>query len=148
MLSKTLTLASWVWGKKTWLVAGLTALLLASLAWVHVQGLRLDAVRADAARRIQTEQAAHTVTRSELATALAEAARWADVAKLAQAATMSMKATAQAAIAREARAHADASERKQILSAARPRERTVTETREVIDDDTRHRAAARLNRPW
>lgn len=148
MLSKTLALTSWIWGKKAWLSAGLAALLFASLAWIYVQGLRLDGVRAEAARQIQAERAAHNATRSELATALTEAARWADVAKLAQAATISMRATAQAAIEREARAHADASERKQILSAAKPRARTVAEIKEVVDDDTRHRAADRLNRPW
>jgi hypothetical protein len=148
MLSKALTLVSWVWGKKSWLVAGLTALLLASLAWAYVQGLRLDAAQADAAREIQAEQAAHNVTRAELATALAEAARWADVAKLAQAATASVRATAQAALAREGQARADSQARKQILSVAKPRIRAATETMEVVDDDTRHRAAARLNRPW
>lgn len=148
MLSKALTLASWIWGKKSWLVAGLTALLLASLAWAHVRGLRLDAVRADAAREIQAEQAAHNATRAELVTALAEAARWADVAKLAQAATASVRATAQAALAREGQARADSQARKQILSVAKPRIRVATETMEVVDDATRQRAADRLNRPW
>lgn len=148
MLSKTLTLASWIWGKKTWLVAGLTALLLACLAWAHVQGLRLDAVRADTERKIQAEQIAHNSTRSELAKAKAEAARWADVATLARAATTTMQATAQAAMAREAQGRADATARKQILSEAKPRPRTDDETKEVVDDVTRYRAADRLNRPW
>lgn len=148
MFSKALTMASWIWGKKTWLVAGLTALLLASLAWGHVQGLRLDAVRAIAAREILAEQTAHKSTRYELANARAEAARWADVANLARAATASVRATAQAALARENQARADSQVRKQILSVAKPRIRTATEIMEVVDDATRQRAADRLNRPW
>jgi len=148
MVSNVLTVLSWLWGKKTWLVAGLSALLLASFAWGYVQGLRLDAVRADARRMIQTEQLAHNATRSELAAARAEAARWADVAALARAATASVRITAQAALDREAQAQVNTLARKQILSVAKPRIRTATETMEVVDNATRLRAADRLNRPW
>jgi hypothetical protein len=148
MWSKALTLLSWAWGKKTWLVAGLAAALLASFAWAYVQGLRLDAVRAESLRQIHAEQVAHNSTRAELAAALAEAARWADVATLARAATTSMRATAQAALDREVQAQVDSRARKQILSVAKPRIRTDVETVEVVDNATRHRAADRLNRPW
>jgi hypothetical protein len=148
MWSKALTLLSWAWGKKTWLVAGLSAALLASFAWAYVQGLRLDAVRAEAQREIHAERAAHNATRAELAAARAETARWADVAALARAATMSVRATAQAALDREAQAQADRQARKHILSVAKPRIRTAVEAVEVVDNATRHRAAARLNRPW
>ncbi len=143
MWSKVISVLGWGWGKKEWLVASLGAALLASLAWGYVQGTRLGAERANH----ETTTLKLAQTQADLSRAVAEAARWADVAKLAQAATTSMKATAQAAIEREARTRLDASERKQILSAAKPRQRTATETTEVVDDDTRHRAAARLNRP-
>jgi hypothetical protein len=148
MLGKVFTVLSWLWGKKTWLVAGLSAALLASFAWAYVQGLRLDAVRAEAQREIHAERVAHNATRAELAAARANAARWADVAALARAATMSVRATAQAALDREAQAQADRQARKHILSVARPRIRTDVEAVKVVDNATRHRAADRLNRPW
>ena len=141
MWSKVISLLG---GNKAWLVASLGTALLASLAWGYVQGTRLDAERSShETTTLKLEQ-----VQAELGRSVAEAARWADVAALAQAVTTSMKATAQAAIEREARARVDASERQHILSKASPRQRTATETKEVVDDDTRHRAAARLNRPW
>ena len=49
-------------------------------------------------------------------------------------------------LAREAQAQRDAAERDAIVRQARPRARTAEQVR-VVDDETRRRAVARLNRP-
>ena len=54
----------------------------------------------------------------------------------------------QACLAREVAAREALQERTALLQAARPRARTATERLEVVDDETRQRAAVRLNRPW
>lgn len=49
---------------------------------------------------------------------------------------------------REAEARADFAARTAIMTNVKPRPRTDAEAQEVVDDATRHAAAARLNRPW
>lgn len=48
---------------------------------------------------------------------------------------------------REAKAARDAEERAAIVKRARPRPRTAEEKDKVVDDETRARVVARLNRP-
>lgn len=50
-------------------------------------------------------------------------------------------------LAREAQAQRDAAERDAIVRQAKPRARTTAEQVRVVDDETRRRAVARLNRP-
>ena len=50
-------------------------------------------------------------------------------------------------LARERQAQNDAAEREAIVRQAKPRARTTAEQVRVVDDETRRRAVARLNRP-
>jgi hypothetical protein len=145
--SKVLTVLGWVWGKKSWLVAGLGALLLASAAWIYVQGLRLEAVRATAERRILTEQAEHNATRALLHAADIEIVRLRSALDAAQNSTAAVQESLRQALAREEAAAGAAAARQRILVTAKPRPRTEPEKTEVVDDATRAAVAARLNRP-
>lgn len=140
-------LSAWSWLKGSWLPLILTALLLAACAWAHVQGLRLDAVQAKAAQEVTAEQAAHNATRAELATARQEIDALQLALAFAQKSTAAVQTSLRDALDREAEAVSAAAARKQILDSMRTRTRTEAETLEVIDDDTRHRVADRINRP-
>ena len=50
-------------------------------------------------------------------------------------------------IDRESRAARNAAERTAVMAKVKPRPRDPSEKKEVIDDETRHRAVLRLNRP-
>jgi hypothetical protein len=143
MLSNVLALVSWVWGKKSWLVAGLAALLLASMAWAYVQGLRLDAVRAE----LSAEQSAHSLTRAALDLSLHQTEELRIALAYAHNSTAAVQGSLRDALAREAEAVSAAAARKQILDQVRTRVRTETERMEVVDDATRDAVAARLNQP-
>lgn len=147
MLSKVLTVLSWLWGKKTWWITMLMALLLASGVWGYTQGLRLKVVQAEAAKRIQVEEAAHDTTRMRLAQADAENLRLRAMLDSERNATLAVQGSLRDALKREADAAGAASVRKRILDAMRLRVRTEKETLEVVDDATRAAVAARLNRP-
>lgn len=141
-------LLSLLTGQRSWIpLAAMTALLLAACAWAHVQGLRLDAVRADAARQVQTEQVAHNATRGQLAAAGHEIVRLRSLLELARNATVTVQGSLRDALQREAEAVSAATARKQILDQMRTRVRTEAEKLEVVDDDTRRRVADRINRP-
>lgn len=141
-------LMSLLTGQRSWIpLAAMAALLLAACAWIHVQGLRLDAVRADAARQVQVEQAAHDATRWELTQARADIARLQATLDAARKSTDAVQDSLRDALAREAEAATAAVARKQILDQMRTRARTEPETLEVVDDATRAAVAARLNRP-
>lgn len=141
-------LMSLLTGQRSWIpLAVMTALLLAACAWIHVQGLRLDAARADAARQVQAEQAAHDATRWELTQARADIARLQATLDAARNSTDAVQDSLRDALAREAEAISAAVARKQILDQMRTRTRTEPETLEVVDDATRAAVAARLNRP-
>lgn len=94
----------------------------------------------------EREQAAHARTRAELTTALVELQRWRTVAGETLMAADAQKQLAEACLAREAQSQSDANARKSILTQAKPRPRTETENRQVVDDETRARAVSRLNR--
>ena len=134
-------------GGNGWICMMLFAAVLAVGVLAHMRGLRLDAVKADAARRIQAEQAAHNATRTELAMARADIA-WLNVAlDLAENATRNMQDSLRDALQREAEAASAAAARKKILDQVRTRVRTEAERMEVVDDATRDAVAVRLNRP-
>jgi chromosome segregation ATPase len=127
----------------------LGAMVLAACAWAYVQGLRLDAARADAAREIQACQVAHNATRAELAGARSDIVRLEVTLALARNATGFVQDSLRQAQAREAEAAGAAVARKRILDAMRTevRAKDFSPLREVIDDATRTAVADRLNRP-
>lgn len=128
-------------------LAVMAAMLLAACAWIYVQELRLDAARSDSGRKIQAEQAAHDVTRSELTHARVDIARLQVQLDAAHNSTAAIQDSLRDALAREAEAVSAAAARKQILDQMRTRVRPEEEKLEVIDDATRAAVAARLNRP-
>ena len=141
-------LLSLITGQRSWVpLAVMTAMVLAACAWIYVQGLRMDAIRADAARQIQAEQVAHDVTKSELAQARADIVVLRVALAASKNATNAVQDSLRDALAREAEVATAAAARKQILDQMRTRTRTEPETLEVIDDATRTAVAARLNRP-
>ena len=89
---------------------------------------------------LKLDKAAHEATRLESDNWKAQA-----VAALARAEALAD--TARACLTREAQARADAAERAEIMETAKPRPRTEPEKSQVVDDETRKRVAARLNRP-
>lgn len=94
----------------------------------------------DARGDLKAEKAAHALTRKERDD-------WQATAQTAATRAEGLADTARACLAREAQAQADAAERAAILDAATPRPRTQEETEQVVDNETRKRVAARLNRP-
>lgn len=89
---------------------------------------------------LKLEKAAHETTRLKRDT-------WKAQAEAALARAEALADTARACLTREAQARADAAERAAIMEAAKPRPRTEPEKAQVVDDETRKRVAARLNRP-
>ena len=141
-------LLSLLTGQRSWIpLVAMAAVLLAACAWIYVQDLRLDAVRADSGRKIQAEQAAHNATKVELAQARADIVRLLAALDAAHTSTGAVQESLRDALAREAEAVSAAAARKQILDQMRTRVRPEEEKLEVIDDATRAAVAARLNRP-
>lgn len=135
-------------GQRSWIpLAAMAAMLLATCAGVYVQGLRLDAVRADAARQIQAEQVTHDATRARLAAATQEIVQLTAALEISLNATAALQDSLRDALGREAEAVSAAVARKAILDQIRTRARTEAETMEVVDDATRAAVTARLNRP-
>ena len=125
-------------GSKSWpFLALLGTLLVAALAVIFALNVELDA-----------EQAAHNATRERLSYCQLDAAFTREALSQAKNATAALQDSLHAAQAREVKARADASARKQILSGSKPRPRTEVERQEVVDDATRNAAADRLNRDW
>lgn len=89
--------------------------------------------------------AASVARETELRDKLSEAAR---ALELANGATSALSELAEACMEREAEARADFAARTAIMTNVKPRPRTDAEAQEIVDDATRHAAAARLNRPW
>lgn len=147
MVSKILTVLSWVWGKKSWLVAGLGTLLLAAAAWIYVQSLRLSAVRANASSQIQAEQVAHNATRDQLHAAGIEIVRLRSALDASKNSTSALQVSLRQALDRESKASSAAAARKRIMANATTRPRVDAENTEVIDEATRAAVADRLNRP-
>lgn len=130
-----------------WVYLVLLIGMIAAVTLAHVRGLRLDAVRADAALQIQAEQAAHTATRGQLVAAGHEIVRLRSLLELARNATATVQDSLRDALQRESEAVSAAAARKLILDQMRTRVRTEAERMEVVDDATRDAVAARLNRP-
>lgn len=145
MIGSLLPLAGRLLGS-TWL--WVVVLLLGAVAALCVQDLRHEAEVSALGGELAVQEVQHAATRSELAESKREAAGLRIALDQARNATEALQANVRAALTREAQARADADARKAIISAMRTRERTEAEAREVVDDATRHSAAARLNRPW
>jgi len=128
-------------------LAVMAALLLAALGWIYVQGLRIDAARADAARQIQAERVAHDETRLRLAAAGHEIVRLESALDMARSSAAAVQESLRQALGREAEAAGAAAARKRILDQMRTRTLTEAETTEVIDDATRTAVVDRINRP-
>lgn len=109
---------------------------LAAVGW---KSLRLE-------RELMKEQVVHAQTQTALAAALTEGQRWRTVAAEHLIVADAQKGALESCLARESQAQTDAQARKNILNSAKPRPRPETETRQVVDDETRIRAASRLNR--
>lgn len=138
-LARRLLGSAWLW---------VAVLLLGAGAALYVQDLRHDVEVSALGQELAAHEAQHAATRSELAESRREAAGLRAALDQARNATEALQGNVRAALVREAQARADAEARKAIISAMRTRERTEAEAREVVDDATRHSAAARLNRPW
>lgn len=148
MGTSILTALAGLWGKKTWILAGLAVTLLAALAWGYMQGLRLDATRSKLTLQLTEEQAAHNATRHELSRAHQKITVLGVALEHAQNATAAVQDSLRLALVREADAASAAAARKQIMNQMRRRVRTDAEKSEVVDDATRDAVADRLNRPW
>ena len=83
----------------------------------------------------------------ELRLALEDALGWKAAFEKARDAAEAHRETAAACMEREVQARQDRQERESILQDAKPRQRALQEQPQVIDDETRKRAADRLNRP-
>lgn len=90
--------------------------------------------------QLDAERAAHAVTAQECE-------RWKTTAEAYRQEAMAQAENAQMCLDREANAARDAAERAAIVKQARPRARSAEEKNKVVDDETRRRAAVRLNRP-
>lgn len=88
------------------------------------------------------------VTSERLKSAEQERDHWKSQALAARMGAEALAENARRCLAREAQAQADAAERAAIMDAARPRPRTETEKVKVVDDETRKRTVARLNRSF
>jgi len=89
---------------------------------------------------LNAEKAAHGATRQELD-------RWKTAAEAYRREAVAQAENARLCLDRETNAARDAAERAAIVKQARPRARTAEEKNKVVDDETRRRAALRLNRP-
>lgn len=89
---------------------------------------------------LDAERTAHAVTSRELD-------RWKTTAEAYRKDAEAQAENARLCLDRETNAARDAAERAAIVKQARPRGRTAEEKDKVVDDETRRRAALRLNRP-
>lgn len=89
---------------------------------------------------LDTERLHHAATATERD-------HWKAAAEVYRADAEAQAENARRCLAREAQAQRDAAERNAIVRQARPRARTTAEEARVVDDETRRRAVARLNRP-
>lgn len=81
------------------------------------------------------------------ATTATERDHWKATAEVYRADAEAQAENTRRCLAREAQAQRDAAERDAIVRRAKPRARTTAEQVRVVDDETRRRAVARLNRP-
>lgn len=94
------------------------------------------------------EQSDHSATKEALTREVEKGMGWmAAYDEVTRAAEAHWEAT-QACLDREVEAREAQAERAALLQAAQPRARTEQERQQVVNDETRKRAADRLNRPW
>ena len=115
---------------RTWIPVLVAALACVLLLW------RLDRVSGE----LEAERTAHGVT-------AAERNHWRTAAEAYRLDAEAQAENARRCLAREAQVQRDAAERDAIVRQAKPRTRTTAEQVRVVDDETRRRAVARLNRP-
>lgn len=89
---------------------------------------------------LDTERLHHAATATERD-------HWKATAEAYRADAEAQAENARQCLARERQAQNDAAEREAIVRRAQPRVRTDDERNKVVDDETRCRAVARLNRP-
>lgn len=90
--------------------------------------------------QLETERAAHRAM-------VIERDRWKTAAEACRLDAEAQAENARQCLARERQAQNDAAEREAIVRRAQPRVRTDDERNKVVDNETRCRAVARLNRP-
>lgn len=122
------------------LVVALTVAAITALVWARREQIQ----RAELSYQLLAEQSRHSVTRTELAAARAEAAALRAILERAEKAQAALQGSLAAALERERQASSAAAARKEILDNIRTRPRPSTE--EVVDDATRGRVVDRLNR--
>jgi hypothetical protein len=94
------------------------------------------------------ERSEHKGTTEALAREVEKGMGWKAAYEEALIAVDAQRTAAQACLDRAVATAAAREERAAILQAAQPRPRTDQERRQVVNDETRRRAADRLNRPW
>ena len=94
------------------------------------------------------EQSNHKATQEALAGAVEKGKGWMAAYEEALDAADAHRAATQACFDREVAARTAEEERREILQTAQSRPRTDTERQQVVNDETRKRAADRLNRVW
>lgn len=98
--------------------------------------------------KLDKERAEHKATQEALVREVEKGAGWIDAYNEAFASAEAHRQATAACIERAAAAETARQEREAILQAAPPGPRTEAEKQQVVTDDTRKRAADRLNRPW
>jgi hypothetical protein len=97
---------------------------------------------------LDLEKSNHKATQEALAREVEKGAGWKAAYEKALFAADAHRAATQACLDRAVAEAAAREERAAILQAAPPRSRTEQERQQVVNDETRKRAADRLNRPW
>lgn len=124
-----------------WITVALVAFAaMIALLWARREQIQ----KAELSYQLLAEESRHSVTRTELAAARAEAAALRAMLGRAEQAQAALQGSLSAALERERQASSAAAARKEILDNIRTRPRPSTE--EVVDDATRGRVVDRLNR--
>lgn len=90
--------------------------------------------------QLEAEKIAHAATAKERD-------QWMAAAEAYRKEAIAQAQNAQMCLERESKALQEARERDAIVKNAKPRERSAQEKNKVVDDETRHSAVLRLNRP-
>ena len=124
-----------------WITVALVAFAaMIALLWARREQIQ----KAELSYQLLAEESRHSVTRTELAAARVEAAALRAILERVEQAQAALQGSLAAALERERQASSAAAARKEILDNIWTRPRPSTE--EVVDDQTRHAVAARLNR--
>lgn len=124
-----------------WITVALVAFAaMIALLWARREQIQ----KAELSYQLLAEESRHSVTRTELAAARAEAAALRAMLGRAEQAQAALQGSLSAALERERQASSAAAARKEILDNIWTRPRPSTE--EVVDDATRGRVVDRLNR--